>query len=270
MPRHYLMCPPIHYTVSYEINPWMNVRLATDAQLAMTQWERLRQVYQELGHTVDVLDPLPQYPDMVYAANGATVIDGIAYGAKFRHNERAGEAPAYLRWLTEQGFTPVEASETNEGEGDLLFTDNVILAGTGFRTATQAHDEAQETFGRPVVSLQLVDPRFYHLATALVVLRDDLVAYYPPAFSPGSAKVIEHLYPEAIVATEADSAALGLNAVSDGTHVIHAPGATDLAAAVRERGMEPIAEYTSELRKGGGGAKCCTLELRTAPIAAAA
>src|SRR5690625_4893186 len=154
--------------------------------------------------------------------------------------------------------------------GDLPFTDNVIPAGTGFRTATQAHDEAQETFGRPVVSLQLVDPRFYHLDTALVVLRDDLVAYYPPAFSPGSAKVIEHLYPEAIVATEADSAALGLNAVSDGTHVIHAPGATDLAAAVRERGMEPIAEYTSELRKGGGGAKCCTLELRTAPIAAAA
>src|SRR5690625_7367812 len=89
MPRHYLMCPPIHYTVSYEINPWMNVRVATDAQLAMTQWERLRQVYQELGHTVDVLDPLPQYPDMVYAANGATVIDGIAYGAKVRHNERA-------------------------------------------------------------------------------------------------------------------------------------------------------------------------------------
>src|SRR5690625_4893185 len=78
MPRHYLMCPPIHYTVSYEINPWMNVRVATDAQLAMTQWERLRQVYQELGHTVDVLDPLPQYPDMVYAANGATAIDGIA------------------------------------------------------------------------------------------------------------------------------------------------------------------------------------------------
>lgn len=264
MSRHYLMCPPTHFTVSYEINPWMNAKVATDAQTAMVQWEGLRQVYLDLGHRVDVIDPLPQYPDMVYAANGATVIDGVAYSAKFRHNERAGEAPAYLAWLAERGFTPVQANETNEGEGDLLFAENVILAGTGFRTSTAAHDEAQEVFGRPVVSLQLVDPRFYHLDTAMVMLREDLIAYYPPAFSPGSQKVIRHLYPDAIVASEVDAGALGLNAVSDGTHVVHAPDATDLAAAVRERGMEPIAVDTSELLKGGGGAKCCTLELRPA------
>ena len=264
MPQHYLMCPPTHFTVSYQINPWMNAKVATDAALAGRQWRVLRDTYVDLGHTVDVIDPLPQYPDMVYAANGATVIDGIAYSAKFRHNERAGEAPAYLEWLVAAGFTPAHAAETNEGEGDLLHVGGMILAGTGFRTSTAAHHEAQEVFGRPVISLQLVDPHFYHLDTALTVLRDDLIAYYPPAFSPGSQQVLARLFPDAILATESDAGALGLNAVSDGQHVIHAPAATNLAAQICERGLEPIAVDTSELLKGGGGAKCCTLILRTA------
>src|SRR5699024_2979658 len=99
MPNHYLMCPPTHYTVSYEINPWMNAKVATDAEKAMRQWQRLRDVYLDLGHIVDLIDPLPQSPDMVFAANGGTGIDGIAYSAKFRHNERGGEAPVYLDWL---------------------------------------------------------------------------------------------------------------------------------------------------------------------------
>lgn len=262
MTRHYLMCPPTHYTVSYEINPWMNRSVSTDADLAMSQWETLRSVYRELGHTVDLIEPLPDYPDMVYAANGATVVDGIAYAAKFRHNERAGEAPAYLAWLADHGFEPVEAAETNEGEGDLLFTEKVILAGSGFRTLTSAHAEAQEIFGRPVVSLNLVDPRFYHLDTAMCVIDDDVIAFYPPAFSAGSRRTLRHLYPEAIEATDADAQALGLNAVSDGTHVVLAPEARDLAAQLSERGYQPIPVDTSELLKGGGGAKCCTLELR--------
>ena len=264
MPDHYLMCPPTHFTVSYEINPWMNAKVATDVDRAMSQWETLRRTYQDLGHTVHVIDPLPQYPDMVYAANGATVIEGIAYSAKFRHNERAGEAPAYLDWLARAGFTAVEAAETNEGEGDLLCTNGYILAGTGFRTSTAAHSEAQEVFGRPVISLQLVDPRFYHLDTAMTILRDDLIAYYPPAFSPGSQRVLQRMFPDAIVASDGDAEALGLNAVSDGTHLVHAPAATNLAAQARERGMEPIPVDTSELLKGGGGAKCCTLILRGA------
>src|SRR5690625_2208430 len=127
MPQHYLMCPPTHFTISYQINPWMNAKVATDAALAGRQWRVLRDTYVDLGHTVDVIDPLPQYPDMVYAANGATVIDGIAYSAKFRHNERAGEAPAYMEWLVAAGFTPAHAAETHEGEGALPTDGGMIL-----------------------------------------------------------------------------------------------------------------------------------------------
>lgn len=261
--RHYLMCPPSHFTVRYEINPWMRPHRPTSTDVAFAQWQRLRQTYLELGHRVDLIDPLPDCPDMVYAANGATVIDGVAYGANFRYPQRMDEGPAYLERLRHLGFTPATATQINEGEGDLLHMGEVILAGWGFRTDRAAHDELQEATGRPVISLSLVDPHFYHLDTALAVLDTNLIAYYPPAFSPGSARVLARLFPDAIIATEADAAVLGLNAVSDGEHVILPPQATALAEQIRARGLIPLPVDTSELLKGGGGAKCCTLELRS-------
>jgi N-dimethylarginine dimethylaminohydrolase len=267
-PRHYLMCEPLHYTVSYEINPWMDRTRRTDTDLAVRQWRRLRDVYLDLGHTVETIDPIPGLPDMVYAANGATVVDGIVYSARFRYPERGPEGPAYQKWFADRGFVTHTAAYVNEGEGDMLVAGDLVLAGTGFRTTRDAHAEAQALFARPVVTLELVDARYYHLDTALAIVSSEpaspQVAYYPPAFSPASRAVLAQLFPDAILATDDDAAALGLNAVSDGEHVVVAPGARDLAAALRERGYEPIPVDTSELLKGGGGAKCCTLEIRPA------
>ncbi|HEY5518785.1 MAG TPA: N-dimethylarginine dimethylaminohydrolase, partial [Cellulomonas sp.] len=259
-PRTYLMCEPEHYTVSYEINPWMDTTRHTDRDLAVAQWRVLRDTYLELGHTVETIAPLEGLPDMVYAANGATVVDGIVYSARFRYAERAPEGPAYQKWFADRGYVTHTAAATNEGEGDLRPVGDVILAGWGFRTDRAAHDEAQELFGRPVISLELVDPHFYHLDTALTVLANDpadpQIAYYPAAFSAGSRTVLERLFPDAILATAADAAALGLNAVSDGHNVIVTPGAVHLGPALRARGYNPIPVDTSELLKGGGGAKC--------------
>nr|WP_297430029.1 dimethylargininase [uncultured Actinotalea sp.] len=265
-PRRFLMCRPEHYTVSYEINPWMDVTRHTDRDLALQQWETLYRTYLAWGHTVDLIDPLPGLPDMVYAANGATVVDGVVYSARFRYDERGPEGPAYEQWFADAGFRTHTAAEVNEGEGDILMVGDVLLAGYGFRTDRSSHAELAELVGREVVSLELVNPHYYHLDTALAVLDSDpaqpLVAYYPPAFSAESQRVLGELYPDAIIATDRDAVALGLNAVSDGRRVVLAPGATDLAGALRDRGFEPHAVDTSELLKGGGGAKCCTLEIR--------
>ena len=264
--RHYLMCKPEFYTVSYQINPWMDVTQPTDRGLAVAQWQLLHDTFLGLGHTVETIAPIPGLPDMVYAANGATVIDGLVYSARFRYAERAAEGPAYQKWFADRGYITHTAAETNEGEGDLLAIGDLILGGWGFRTDRTAHAEMQELFGRPVISLELVDPHFYHLDTALTVLQNDpadpQIAYYPAAFSAGSRAVLERLFPDAILATAADAAALGLNAVSDGYNVIVTPGAADLAPALRARGYNPIPVDTGELLKGGGGAKCCTLEVR--------
>lgn len=267
-PRHYLMCEPTYFTVAYEINPWMHQDQATDTSLAVQQWRRLRDTYLDLGHKVSLIDPIPGLPDMVYAANGATVVDGIVYSANFRYPQRQPEGPAYEKWFADRGYVTHTATQINEGEGDMLIPGRLVLAGTGFRSERAAHAEAQELFGHPVISLELVDPRYYHLDTALAVLSSDLddpqIAYYPPAFSPGSQSVLRNLFPDAVIASDEDATALGLNMVSDGKHVVHAPGAANLAAKLRERGYETVAVDTSELLKGGGGAKCCSLEIREA------
>ncbi|WFE30782.1 arginine deiminase-related protein [Solwaraspora sp. WMMD791] len=260
--RHYLMCRPTYFAVEYAINPWMDPTRPVDRELAIAQWEQLRDTYRELGHTVDEITPLPGLPDMVFAANGATVIDGHALAVQFREPQRADEAPAYRHWLEQAGFTVHEAKHVNEGEGDFLVVGDYLLAGTGFRTAPAAHAHAQEVFGRPVVTLQLVDPCFYHLDTALAVIDERTIAYLPEAFSPGSLAALRRLFPDAIAASLADAAAFGLNAVSDGRNVVLPVQAEGLATALRERGYQPIGVDLSELRKAGGGVKCCTLELR--------
>ncbi|MFD0901401.1 dimethylargininase [Actinomadura sediminis] len=261
--RRYLMCRPEHFAVTYAINPWMDPAAGADAGRAVAQWEALRNAYLALGHEVSLIDPVPGLPDMVFAANGALVVGGRVYGARFAHAERRAEGPAYAAWLRANGFADVlEAEHTNEGEGDFLTLDHVILAGTGFRTEIAAHQEAQEFLGRPVVTLRLVDPRFYHLDTALFPLGGDNVAYYPGAFSPGSRAVLERLFPDAVLADERDAAVLGLNAVCDGRNVVINAEAEGLIGTLRDRGYEPVPVDLSELRKAGGGPKCCTLELR--------
>ncbi|MEV6217625.1 dimethylargininase [Nocardia sp. NPDC051833] len=263
-PRRYVMCRPDHFAVAYAINPWMDPAAPVDRARALAQWEILRAVLEEHGHTVETVPGEPGLPDMVFAANSGIVIGGHALSARFAHPERAAEGPAFHRWFAARELRALApASETNEGEGDFTFAGQRILAGVGFRCSLSAHAEVERYFELPVVSLELVDPRFYHLDTALMVLDDATIAYYPGAFGPAARDVLAALYPDAILAEENDALSFGLNGVSDGHHVFLDPGATGLIAALRDRGFAPVPVDMSELRKGGGGVKCCVLELHT-------
>jgi N-dimethylarginine dimethylaminohydrolase len=263
-PRSYLMCPPEYFAVTYAINPWMRPEEPVDPALAMRQWETLRQAYTSLGHSVSTIEPVPGLPDMVFAANGATVIDGTVLGVRFRYPQRAAEAQAYLDWFRSQGWPSVhEPEHVNEGEGDILVTgDGTVLAGYGFRSDFAAAEELAATFGRRVVSLRLVDARFYHLDTALCVLDASTAMYYPAAFDDAGRAALASTFAELIEAKDEDAEVLGLNAVSDGRSVVTAAAATGLARSLRSRGFEVLGVDMSELLKAGGGAKCCTLELR--------
>jgi N-dimethylarginine dimethylaminohydrolase len=264
--RTVLMCRPDHFTVSYRINPWMHPEDPTDTSLAVSQWETLYAKYLELGYEVHLIDGLPGLPDMVYAANGGFVLDGIAYGAKFQYPERQPEGPAYMEWFAANGFTVAEPVSTNEGEGDFLLVGDTIYAGTGFRSDAASHDELRRFYNREVVTLTLVDPSFYHLDTAFAVLDSEggpgSIAYLPKAFDAASLAILEERFPDAIHVNDADAAVLGLNSFSDGKNVIIASRATDFERQLRERGFTPHGVDLSELLLGGGGVKCCTLELR--------
>ena len=264
--RTVLMCRPNHFTVSYRINPWMHPDVPTDTSLAVRQWETLYAKYLELGFDVELIDGIDGLPDMVYAANGGYVLDGVAYGAKFQYPERQPEGPAYMEWFAANGFTVAEPVSTNEGEGDFLLVGDTIYAGTGFRSDAASHDELRKLYDREVVTLKLVDPAFYHLDTAFAVLDSNggpgSVAFLPKAFDAASLDVLNERFPDAIHVNDADAAVLGLNSFSDGKNVIIAQRATDFERQLIERGFAPHGVDLSELLLGGGGVKCCTLELR--------
>src|ERR1700722_6282808 len=261
--RSYLMCPPEYFAVSYAINPWMRPDSPVDLGLARRQWAALRAAHESLGHTVAAIEPVAGLPDMVSAPNGATVIDGTVLGVRFRHPERAAEADAYMDWFRTHGWASVhEPRFVNEGEGDILLAGDTVLAGYGFRSDEAAAGELGAVFGRRVVSLRLVDPRYYHRDTALSVLDSSTAMYYPAAFDDAGRAALSSVFAELIEAKDEDAEVLGLNAVSDGRHVVLAEQATALARQLAARGFEPVPVDMSELRKAGGGAKCCTLELR--------
>src|SRR4029453_3826482 len=104
--RRYLMCRPTHFAVTYRINPWMDPAAPYDTALAISPWTELKRVYEGLGHQIEEIAPLPGLPDMVFAANGGTVVDGKALAVQFRDAERADEGPAYKAWFEAQGFPP--------------------------------------------------------------------------------------------------------------------------------------------------------------------
>ncbi|WP_104136774.1 MULTISPECIES: dimethylargininase [unclassified Cryobacterium] len=260
--RTILMCKPQFFTVVYRINPWMDPAVPTDTSLAVAQWQTLYDTYVGLGYDVQLIEPIDGLPDMVYAANGGFVIDNQAYGAKFTHVQRQPEGPAYMRWFGANGFDVRVPVETNEGEGDFLLVGDVILAGTGFRSDSNSHAELSVIAGRPVITLRLINPSFYHLDTAVAVLDDSNIAYLPSAFDAESLAILQERYPDAIIVTEEDASILGLNSYSDGYNVVIAARAKDFERQLRARGYNPIGVDLSELLLGGGGVKCCTLELR--------
>lgn len=270
--RYYLMCPPSFFEVSYSINPWMDPAVPVDKDRALEQWSRLVAAYRGAGHRVDLLDPVPGLPDMVFAANGATVVDGRVLTARFANPQRTAEAERHRGWHVRHGVlyggtTPVAPLAVNEAEGDFAVLSRSILAGYGFRTSPDAHAQLAAVTGREVLSLELVDPRFYHLDVALAVLDSDRdhIAYYPPAFSATSRAVLADRFPDAVIADSADAYAFGLNAVGDGRHVFLPVGAVHLRDALAAAGYAPVEIDLGELLLGGGSIKCCTQEIRPLP-----
>jgi arginine dihydrolase len=264
--RSYLMCPPTYFAVEYSINPWMRPDEPVDVGRAVGQWRMLAATLRDLGHSIELITPHPDLPDLVFTANGGIVIGDRAMTPRFKHPERAAESDLFGRAFAELGLPSVRHPRwVNEGEGDFLLAGDVILAGSGFRSDAEAASEVGDYFELPVIGLTLTDPRLYHLDTALAVLDETTVAYWPGAFSSDSQGVLRELFPDAILAEEADAAALGLNMISDGRNVIMASGCPTLAGQLNERGFVAHPVNTSELNKAGGGAKCCVLQLHPRP-----
>jgi len=258
-----LMCRPQYFGVEYEINPWMHVSNQVDHQKAESQWQALYLAYTELGQTVDLVDPQPGLPDMVFTANAALVRDRRAVLSSFHHPERQGEEPFWARALSDRGFDLVRmpAGVSFEGAGDALFVGDRLFAGYGFRTDRESHALVSRALDCEVVSLELVDPRFYHLDTCFNPLSPDVVMFAPDAFTKESARRIRTLVSHVIEVPTAVATAFVCNAVTIEGRVLSSMGVERMEPELRHEGFEMTALPMTEFLKAGGGVRCLSLPL---------
>jgi N-dimethylarginine dimethylaminohydrolase len=258
------MCPPDYYGIEYEINPWMNVRRGADRTLVRRQWDGLRRFLTgELGVQVELVAPVEGLPDMVFTANAGLVHGGRFIRSNFRYPQRAGEAAHFEAWFAGRGYEVVRLPEQLffEGEGDAFIVGERLFAGYRFRSEIRSHTLISEMLQKEALSLELVDPRFYHLDTCFCPLREDLVVYYPDAFDAYANRVIEAHIPNRIVVTQEDALRFGCNAAVIEGHAVINAGCADLRRGLEAAGYAVYEIDLSEFIKAGGSAKCLMLYL---------
>ncbi|MFZ9739581.1 MAG: TIGR00300 family protein [Prochlorotrichaceae cyanobacterium] len=266
-----LMCAPEHYDVDYVINPWMEGNVHRSSQAAAAeQWHQLHHIIKDHA-VVDLVPPEKGWPDMVFTANAGLVLGKTVVLSRFFHKERQGEEPYFKAWFESQGFTVKELPPDLpfEGAGDALLDreGRWLWAGYGFRSELDSHPYLAEWLDIEVLSLHLVDPRFYHLDTCFCPLADGYLLYYPPAFDSYSNRLIEmRVAPEKrIVVEDADADNFACNAVNVDRVVIMNRVSDDLKEQLGSKGFQVIETPLTEFLKAGGAAKCLTLRI-TEPV----
>jgi N-dimethylarginine dimethylaminohydrolase len=260
---HILMCPPVHYGIEYEINPWMNRDRQADHALANQQWSQLRAILEGLGATVSLVEPVKGLPDLVFTANAGMMYRNVAILSRFRHPQRRGEEPCFQHWFEDNDFSVLLPPKDVyfEGAGDALFCGDTLFAGYLIRSAAGGHQKIGELIGQRVIPLELVDQYYYHLDTCFCPLAPGVAAYFPGAFDDYGRRVLRDNIGDLLEVDADEARSFACNAVVVGENVVTNSGCPKLHAALKSRGFTPHATPLSEFVKAGGSAKCLTLRL---------
>jgi lysine-ketoglutarate reductase/saccharopine dehydrogenase-like protein (TIGR00300 family) len=262
-----LMCAPDYYDVDYVINPWMEGNIHKSSRdRAVEQWQKLHHVLKEVA-IVELVQPQRGVPDMVFTANAGLVLGQNAVLSRFYHPERQGEEPYFKTWFEDNGFQVFELPKDLpfEGAGDALLDreGRWLWAGYGFRSELDSHPYIAKWLDIEVLSLRLIDDRFYHLDTCFCPLTGGYVLYYPGAFDSYSNHLIQKRVPETkrIAIAEADAVNFACNAVNVGQTVVMNKASESLKQQLEDIGFNIIETPLTEFLKAGGAAKCLTLRI---------
>lgn len=258
-----LMCPPEHYGIEYEINPWMSRARQADRALAMEQWQGLHDILVSCGVEVPLVEPVAGLPDLVFTANAAMIYERKAVLARFRHPERQREEEVFRKWFAEHGYEVVESpiGMSFEGAGDALFCGDTLFAGYRMRSDALGHQQIGALLGCRVIPVELVNPYYYHLDTCFCPLATGVAAWHPAAFDDYGRKVIRQLIDELIEVETVEAESFACNAVVVDKTVVTNAGCPRFHLALEARGFQVIAAPLGEFVKAGGSAKCLTLRL---------
>lgn len=178
-------------------------------------------------------------------------------------NERNPESEFYQEWYKNHGYQITQLPENLyfEGGGELQHWRNKILIGTGFRTDQKASEAVGKIFNKEVIRLDLIDERFYHLDTCLMVLNDDVVFYYPEALSTQAVSSLRSIIPTLVEIDKEEVTNFAANSVVFGSTVFIQKGNKEMARQIEQFGYKVIDIDISEFMKAGGGAHCLTGDL---------
>ena len=264
--RRLLMCPPEHFAVLYEINPWMHREVAVDPMLARQQWEALVAALRQAGATVELMEPVPDLPDPVFTANAGTVNGGRYVPSRFRHPQRQPEVAHDVAWMEAHGFQvlTLPVGVGHEGAGDCLPFGGRFVSGYRTRSDAAAHAGIASRLGVEVLPIELIDERLYHLDLTFCPLDDRRALVAPQCWDDYGRRVVRALVPEPIVLEDEEVAAFCANSVVVGSTVVMPACPPALERQLRVHGFEAVVVPVGEFHKAGGGPRCLTLALDVA------
>ena len=263
--RHYLVCPPSHFGVLYEINPWMHREIRVDPDRAQEQWENMVANLEAAGAVKKTMDPVPGLPDLVFTANAGLVVGRLFVVSRFRHQERRGEAKYDADWFAANGSEVLEIKAEPdicfEGAGDALPFRRSLLAGYRFRSDFKAHSLLAEMLSIPVLSVELVDARFYHLDLTFCPLDSRRAIVNPHAWDRYGRTVVERLVPEPLVLELDEALSFCANSVVIGQNMVMPACPPRVGRVLEGWGFNVCVSPVTEFMKAGGGVRCLTLAL---------
>ena len=267
MPKTALMCPPTFFDVREPKNPFMG--LPIDRVKAQQQWEELRRALEDSELTVELIDPVEDLDDMVFAANQAFVghharLGNFIVPSRMRYASRHKEVAFFVDWFRRRGYAIIDldlGGEYLEGHGDLLWHPDrsSIWAAYGFRSTRGGVEKfaaAMRELGFPVIPLQLVDQHCYHLDTCLCPLNDDAALIYPGAFSPESLQTVRTGWKRIHELTRDEALQFMGNGIVANGRFITPRLSPNLAQILARERLIPVLVDTSEFEKSGGSVFC--------------
>ncbi len=257
------MCPPTHFGVLYEINPWMHTEVVVDPEKAYDQWDELTSALKDAGAEIELMEPAEGVPDLVFTANAGIVNGRQFVPARFRNPERQGETPYDIAWFEANGYRvdSLPADVDHEGAGDALPFGGVLVSGYRWRSDARSHGLLSSLIGAPVRTVELTDERFYHLDITFCPLDDRHAITVPAVWGRYGARLVEDLVPEPLVLDIDEALGFCANSVVVGHNIVMPDCPPRVGRRLEDWGFSVAVVAMDEFLKAGGGCRCLTLAL---------
>lgn len=277
-PRKVLLCPPDFYNIQTAENVYMKNHIGkVDKKKSHRQWESLFSHYLQLKYRkiiddVLVIPAADELQDMVFCANQTfpwvtSEKEKIVLMSNMKSASRQKEVPYFENFFTTSGYKAVylKSKKCWEGMGDTIPHPFKMLlyGGYGHRSEPITFDEISKMLNLPILTLRLVNEKYYHLDTCFLPLDENTVFICKEAFDEEGIKTITHNFSNVIFIPDNEAEKyFSLNA-----HCINDKKTNSRIAVIQEGckltikhlekyGYEILETDTSEFMKSGGSVFC--------------